>query len=82
MQVFKQTDEEYLVEESGQPKNAGSTASTAFLVGDKLIVANVGDSRVVASRNASGFAFFVNTNLLLNAYVTDALFLLCSCSTF
>ncbi|KAJ4917307.1 putative protein phosphatase 2C 11 [Raphanus sativus] len=53
VQVFKQTDEEYLVEERGQPKNAGSTASTAFLVGDKLIVANVGDSRVVASINAS-----------------------------
>ncbi|KAL0797241.1 hypothetical protein Bca101_068618 [Brassica carinata] len=53
VQVFKQTDEEYLVEERGQPKNAGSTASTALLVGDKLIVANVGDSRVVASRNGS-----------------------------
>uniref|UniRef100_A0A1J3IP27 protein-serine/threonine phosphatase n=1 Tax=Noccaea caerulescens TaxID=107243 RepID=A0A1J3IP27_NOCCA len=50
---FKQTDEEYLIEERGQPKNAGSTASTALLIGDKLIVANVGDSRVVASRNGS-----------------------------
>jgi len=54
VEVFKQTDEEYLIEEAGQPKNAGSTAATAFLIGDKLIVANVGDSRVVASRNGSG----------------------------
>ncbi|AEE32006.1 Protein phosphatase 2C family protein [Arabidopsis thaliana] len=53
VEVFKQTDEEYLIEEAGQPKNAGSTAATAFLIGDKLIVANVGDSRVVASRNGS-----------------------------
>ncbi|CAH2035517.1 unnamed protein product [Thlaspi arvense] len=53
VEVFKHTDEEYLIEERGQPKNAGSTASTALLIGDKLIVANVGDSRVVASRNGS-----------------------------
>ncbi|OAP19077.1 hypothetical protein AXX17_AT1G39960 [Arabidopsis thaliana] len=53
VEVFKQTDEEYLIEEAGQPKNAGSTAATALLIGDKLIVANVGDSRVVASRNGS-----------------------------
>ncbi|KAG7599539.1 PPM-type phosphatase domain superfamily [Arabidopsis suecica] len=53
VEVFKQTDEEYLIDEIGQPKNAGSTASTALLIGDKLIVANVGDSRVVASKNGS-----------------------------
>lgn len=63
-QVFKQTDEEYLTEERGQPKNAGSTASTALLVGDKLIVANVGDSRVVASRMAQLFHFLMITNLI------------------
>ncbi|CAE5993731.1 unnamed protein product [Arabidopsis arenosa] len=53
VESFKQTDEEYLIDEIGQPKNAGSTASTALLIGDKLIVANVGDSRVVASNNGS-----------------------------
>ncbi|CAL9217769.1 unnamed protein product [Arabidopsis halleri] len=53
VEVFKQTDEDYLIDEIGQPKNAGSTASTALLIGDKLIVANVGDSRVVASKNGS-----------------------------
>ncbi|PPD94317.1 hypothetical protein GOBAR_DD08645 [Gossypium barbadense] len=34
-------------------KDAGSTASTAVLLGDRLLVANVGDSRVVASRAGS-----------------------------
>lgn len=58
VESFKQTDEEYLIEEIGQAKNAGSTASTALLIGDKLIVANVGDSRVVASRNGSGLLLF------------------------
>ncbi|CAH8254636.1 unnamed protein product [Arabidopsis lyrata] len=53
VETFKQTDEEYLIDEIGQLKNAGSTASTALLIGDKLIVANVGDSRVVASKNGS-----------------------------
>ncbi|XP_010533986.1 PREDICTED: probable protein phosphatase 2C 11 [Tarenaya hassleriana] len=53
VEAFKQTDEEYLNEEKGQQKNAGSTASTALLLGNKLIVANVGDSRVVASRSGS-----------------------------
>ncbi|OMO57172.1 phosphatase 2C (PP2C)-like protein [Corchorus olitorius] len=48
-EAFKQTDENYLNEEKGQQKDAGSTASTAVLLGDRLLVANVGDSRVVAS---------------------------------
>lgn len=67
---FKQTDEEYLTEERGQPKNAGSTASTALLIGDKLIVANVGDSRVVASRNGSGslLSFSLQTLKLIDLH--------------
>jgi len=54
VEAFKQTDVNYLSEEKGQQKDAGSTASTALLVGDRLFVANVGDSRVVACRDGSG----------------------------
>lgn len=50
VEVFRQTDTDYINEERGQQKDAGSTASTAVLVGDRLLVANVGDSRVVACR--------------------------------
>ncbi|GAB2270452.1 hypothetical protein Dimus_005349 [Dionaea muscipula] len=53
VEAFMQTDADYLKEEKGQQKDAGSTASTALLVGDRLLVANVGDSRVVASREGS-----------------------------
>ena len=58
VEVFKQTDADYINEEKGQQKDAGSTASTAVLFGDRLLVANVGDSRVVASRAGSGCIFF------------------------
>ncbi|XP_059629572.1 uncharacterized protein LOC132272437 [Cornus florida] len=53
VEAFKQTDVDYLNEEKGQQKDAGSTASTAVLLGDRLLVANVGDSRVVACRAGS-----------------------------
>ncbi|KAK6115623.1 hypothetical protein DH2020_007892 [Rehmannia glutinosa] len=53
VEAFRQTDTDYLNEEKGQQKDAGSTASTAVLVRDKLFVANVGDSRVVACRAGS-----------------------------
>ncbi|CAN1239937.1 Probable protein phosphatase 2C 11 [Linum grandiflorum] len=52
VETFRATDASYLKEEEGQ-KEAGSTASTAMLLGDRLLVANVGDSRVVASRAGS-----------------------------
>lgn len=58
VEVFRQTDADYLSEERGHQKDAGSTASTAVLVGDRLIVANVGDSRVVACRAGSGWLTF------------------------
>ncbi|XP_051150044.1 probable protein phosphatase 2C 11 [Andrographis paniculata] len=53
VESFRQTDDDYLNEEKNQQKDAGSTASTAVLVHDKLFVANVGDSRVVACRAGS-----------------------------
>ncbi|KAF7127204.1 hypothetical protein RHSIM_Rhsim11G0075200 [Rhododendron simsii] len=53
IEAFRQTDADYLNEAKGQQKDAGSTASTAVLLGDRLLVANVGDSRVVACRAGS-----------------------------
>ncbi|GAU12138.1 hypothetical protein TSUD_01040 [Trifolium subterraneum] len=50
VEAFKQTDVDYLNEEKGHHRDAGSTATTALLLGDRILVANVGDSRVVASR--------------------------------
>lgn len=58
MEAFKQTDIDYLNEDKGQQKDAGSTASTALVLGDRLLVANVGDSRVVACRAGSGVFFY------------------------
>ncbi|KAF5444643.1 hypothetical protein F2P56_033762 [Juglans regia] len=60
VEVFRQTDADYLNEEKGQQKDAGSTASTALLLGDRLLVANVGDSRVVASRAGSAIALSID----------------------
>ncbi|XP_059280187.1 probable protein phosphatase 2C 11 [Lycium ferocissimum] len=60
VEAFKQTDADYLNEEKGQQKDAGSTASTAVLLGDRLLVANVGDSRVVACRDGSAIPLSVD----------------------
>lgn len=60
VESFRQTDDEYLNEEKGQQKDAGSTASTAVLVHDKLFVANVGDSRVVACRAGSAIPLSID----------------------
>eukprot|EP00897_Mesotaenium_endlicherianum_P008986 jgi/Mesen1/8115/ME000435S07280 len=49
-ETFQQTDSDYLKAENGQNRDAGSTASTAVIVGKRLLVANVGDSRTVISR--------------------------------
>ncbi|KAL0365930.1 UNVERIFIED_CONTAM: putative protein phosphatase 2C 11 [Sesamum radiatum] len=60
VEAFKQTDTNYLNEEKGQQKDAGSTASTAVLVRDKIFVANVGDSRVVACRAGSAIPLSID----------------------
>ena len=56
VEAFQQTDSEFLETESNTEHeyDAGSTASTAVLVGDRLLVANVGDSRAVACRGGKG----------------------------
>jgi protein phosphatase 1L len=56
VETYKQTDQEYLKAENSQHRDAGSTASTAVLVGDRLLVANVGDSRAVISRGGTAVA--------------------------
>jgi protein phosphatase 1L len=53
-ETYKQTDLEYLKSENNQHRDAGSTASTAVLVGDRLLVANVGDSRAVICIDGKG----------------------------
>ncbi|XP_057490471.1 probable protein phosphatase 2C 11 isoform X1 [Actinidia eriantha] len=60
VESFRQTDADYLIDEKGQQKDAGSTASTAVLLGDRLLVANVGDSRVVACRAGSAIPLSID----------------------
>lgn len=54
--AYNHTDSEFLKSENTQNRDAGSTASTAILVGDRLLVANVGDSRAVICRGGNGKA--------------------------
>jgi protein phosphatase 1L len=52
--AYKQTDQNFLAADNNQNRDAGSTASTAVLVGDRLVVANVGDSRAIICRGGDG----------------------------
>lgn len=52
--AYNHTDSEFLKAENNQNRDAGSTASTAILVGNRLLVANVGDSRAVICRGGNG----------------------------
>ena len=53
--AYNHTDSELLESENSHTRDdAGSTASTAILVGDRLLVANVGDSRAVICRAGNG----------------------------
>ncbi|XP_073051855.1 probable protein phosphatase 2C 59 isoform X1 [Primulina eburnea] len=54
--AYSHTDSEFLKSENNQNRDAGSTASTAILVGDRLLVANVGDSRAVICRAGNAIA--------------------------
>ncbi|KAL1212600.1 putative protein phosphatase 2C 71 [Cardamine amara subsp. amara] len=54
--AYTHTDSELLKSENSHTRDAGSTASTAILVGDRLLVANVGDSRAVICRGGNAVA--------------------------
>lgn len=49
-ETYKKTDMDFLDAEKDTFRDDGSTASTALLVGNRLYVANVGDSRTVISK--------------------------------
>lgn len=54
VQSFLDTDQKYLQHDSGANRDDGCTAVTAVLVGQKLVVANVGDSRAILARGGEG----------------------------
>ncbi|KAF2323367.1 hypothetical protein GH714_034865 [Hevea brasiliensis] len=54
--AYNHTDSEFLKSENNQNRESGSTASTAILIGDRLLVANVGDSRAVTCRGGNAIA--------------------------
>ncbi|RYR00660.1 hypothetical protein Ahy_B07g088787 [Arachis hypogaea] len=47
------TDVDYLNKENGHQRDAGSTASTAMVLGDRILVTNVGNSRSIATEMQS-----------------------------
>ncbi|KAI3736691.1 hypothetical protein L2E82_26658 [Cichorium intybus] len=60
VEAFRRTDADYLNGENPQQRDAGSTASTAVMLGDRILVANVGDSRVVACRAGSAIPLSID----------------------
>ncbi len=60
-----ETDRAYLADEANSNKDDGCTAVAAVLIGDQLVVANVGDSRAVLSRSGKGEPLPPDTRQLL-----------------
>eukprot|EP00250_Pteridium_aquilinum_P014426 c21979_g2_i1 orf=371-1201(+) len=58
--TYQQTDSEFLKSEATHQRDAGTTALSAVLVGDCLLVANVGDSRAVICRAGKAFQLSVD----------------------
>ena len=54
VESFVDTDQRYLQADAGTSRDDGCTAVTAVLHRKRLVVANVGDSRAVLSRNGQG----------------------------
>ncbi|KXZ52830.1 hypothetical protein GPECTOR_8g213 [Gonium pectorale] len=59
-EAYEATDHQYLRQESTSGREDGCTAVTAVLVGRRLLVANVGDSRAVLSRGGKAIALSVD----------------------
>ncbi|CAL4994928.1 unnamed protein product [Urochloa decumbens] len=55
-ETYNHTDSEFLKADSLQAPMAGSTAVTAIIVGDRLLVANVGDSRAIICKGGQAIA--------------------------
>ncbi len=53
-EAFLETDKHYLNEDEQANRDDGCTAVIAVLAGKRLVVANVGDSRAILSRNGKG----------------------------
>lgn len=69
--AYNHTDTELLKSENSHNRDAGSTASTAILVGDRLLVANVGDSRAVICRGGNGKGVsFIHTCMYTSIYLS------------
>jgi hypothetical protein len=62
-EAFVETDQRYLQADTGANRDDGCTAVTAVLVGNSLVVAHVGDSRAVLSRNGKGTHSYSSANL-------------------
>lgn len=59
-EAFEQTDAEYLGLAPAMSRNDGCTAVAAMLIGQRLVVANVGDSRAVLSRGGKAVPLSVD----------------------
>lgn len=72
-----ETDQRYLQHDSGSNRDDGCTAVAAVLVDNHLLVANVGDSRAVLSRNGKGVKLYgpghSNSNWNMSRWVFTAL---------